>query len=630
MSFNFRFVQHLSHRLIALDGGQLSAMVRPELIALVSVSAVTTVALTTGGSLCPTEDFHIRDRVTCGGRSTSCRRRLPTGGGRRPLFCFATCGPMIHNPSRQRRPSSTKAVSAVEASTPSVKAETTLVNGRKVVHIASQPTWVDLGNREGGWAEPAVTARATVSDLVAQYAKVTVDRAAELVRFGAVYIGEVVEDQNIWKKPRGKNKQRAAEAAVTPAAERKRAIKAAQQAPFKGTNFEHMKLRRLHDSEAFVFPPAGSYLRVHCEPRTFPAAQSTNWKERIVAVTEDYVVLDKPAGVPSVPTIDNTLESAIYQAGLAVAKQTDSSSDGDCSSSSDSSHTPLHAVSRLDVCTSGLIVFARHKNAAATLNEIFRDRKVFKRYLTLLTPGPPVGLGTISHCCRTKAFDGQRRPRIYANYDDELLGGSKWGGAWQEARCTVLLCAAATGAAAAAEVARDRAEMKAAQETLAGTNAGAAATLEAELAASLASLSPGTSAGNAEEEKFPRGGDSVVSAGFDNGSESTAPGLQSDTGKTTARNDEEYPPHLCALQLETGRTHQLRLQLAAMGAGVVGDTRYRGVVGRIHRGVSADDRTDNFGQEPEKIALQAARLEFEWRDSRVVYSAPRPVWALQE
>ncbi|CAN0510952.1 unnamed protein product, partial [Scytosiphon promiscuus] len=44
-----------------------------------------------------------------------------------------------------------------------------------------------------------------------------------------------------------------------------------------------------------------------------------------------------------------------------------------------------------------------------------------------------------------------------------------------------------------------------------------------------------------------------------------------------------------------------------MGAAVVGDTRYRGIVGRVHQGLAQDDRTDIFGKEPEMIALQAAR-----------------------
>ncbi|CAM9681229.1 unnamed protein product [Ectocarpus sp. 12 AP-2014] len=56
---------------------------------------------------------------------------------------------------------------------------------------------------------------------------------------------------------------------------------------------------------------------------------------------------------------------------------------------------PLLAVSRLDVCTSGVFVFARHKEAAKQLNELFRARRVKKRNVALLTPGPPVPTGSM-------------------------------------------------------------------------------------------------------------------------------------------------------------------------------------------------------------------------------------------
>lgn len=108
----------------------------------------------------------------------------------------------------------------------------------------------------------------------------------------------------------------------------------------------------------------------------------------------------------------------------------------------------------------------------------------------------------------------------------------------------------------------------------------------------------------------------------------TAPDAEAAMAAGAAREEGDHVPHLCAMELETGRTHQLRLQLAAMGSAIVGDTRYRGVVGRVHRGLSVDDDTSRFGQEPEAIALQAARIEFEWQGRTVVFSTDRPSWAL--
>lgn len=527
-------------------------------------------------------------------------------------------------------------------------AETVYVSERRVVHIATNNhDWLQ-GEGEVG--------EETIGDIISREAGVSVDHAIELVRFGAVYIGEQVPRG--WKQKgkrdagafdgRGNERARATPGAApgSQAQRRKIAAKAADQAPFQGTSFEHVRLRRLDGSEASRFLPVGSYLRVHCDPRTFPIAQATDWGDRVVDVTDDYVVIDKPAGVPTVPTIDNAVENALYQAGLAVAVSTSTSAS---TAAGNANHVPppqppLHAVSRLDVCTSGLVIFARNKPAAAQLNQIFRERRVNKRYLALLTPGPAVNVGPASHCCRSKVFDGSRRPRIYADYDPELLveGGGKWGGGWQEALCTVLLCKPARGSEAAAAVARDLAEAEVAAKATAAeaaaeaTKEKAAATLEASLIASLETAAIET---RGEARSVAEGTPTEEGHALDEATDHAGGATTRSSGSTAnasagtaaaASGDDRHPPHLCAVELETGRTHQLRLQLAAMGAGIVGDTRYRGVVGRVHRGLPADDRVDAFGQEPESISLQAARLEFEWRDRRVVYSAKRASWALED
>ncbi|CAM9502468.1 unnamed protein product, partial [Sphacelaria rigidula] len=266
--------------------------------------------------------------------------------------------------------------------------------------------------------------------------------------------------------------------------------------------------------------------------------------------------------MPTVPTIDNVVQSVMHQTQLAVARALGYNGD----------KLPLmHAVSRLDVCTSGVVVFALNKRSAGKLNELFSARQVTKHYLALLTPGPPIRSGSLAHCCRGKSFDGMRRAKIYADYDPDLLEGSKWGGHWQEARSTVMKCVPARGPAVDAAVAADRAAQR---------------------------------------------------------SQSTSKDVPETPLADEETEEDGYPAHLCLMRLETGRNHQLRMQLAAMGAGIVGDTQYRGIVGRLHRGVPEDDRTDIFGQEPEAIALTAARLEFEWESEHVVYTVRPPPWAI--
>ena len=591
-------------------------MVLAEIVVLAAAAATTW--------SCPIQAFQAhggfgRRAVT---RDTTAVEKTSYSTRRRREIPFST--PINMSPPRQ---TPVVAASGRAAASLSCAAETTYVNEQRTVHIATRQAWLENEDED----------EITISDLIAQQAAVSADRARELVRFGAVYIGEVVESG--WKitakKQRhgesGRGSGDTGRGPVSTAAAAKLASKGAQQTPFRGTSFEHMKLRRLGAWEAESYPPTGAYLRVHCDPRTFPVARSTDWAECIIAATDDYVVVDKPAGVPSVPTIDNAVENALHQTGLAVSKiSPPSASSSSARKGLSAASASLHAVSRLDVCTSGLIVFARSKPAAATLNQIFRDRQVSKRYLALLTPGPAITLGQKAHCCRSKALDGSRRPRIYADYDEELLGGEKWGGAWQEALSTVLLCAPATGSSAAAAVADDRAETEATARAAEASSECSAERLEADLEAALSSMSLGSETGRGESgvvSAASTAGASAAAASDSQGEGTPVSPVGADVSGSQPAEADSYPAHLCAMQLETGRTHQLRLQLAAMGAAVVGDTRYRGIVGRVHRGLAKDDRTDIFGKEPETIALQAARIEFAWGNEWVAYSAKRPSWA---
>jgi tRNA pseudouridine65 synthase len=70
----------------------------------------------------------------------------------------------------------------------------------------------------------------------------------------------------------------------------------------------------------------------------------------------------------------------------------------------------VYPVHRLDRGTSGVLVFARTKEAAATLSEGFESRQVDKRYLALVRGTPPES-GTIDHPL-PKSGDGPRVPAV--------------------------------------------------------------------------------------------------------------------------------------------------------------------------------------------------------------------------
>ena len=54
--------------------------------------------------------------------------------------------------------------------------------------------------------------------------------------------------------------------------------------------------------------------RVHTKPRRFDC--DLLWKSQIVFENDFFLVLNKPAGIPSHPSIDNVLENALTQTSL--------------------------------------------------------------------------------------------------------------------------------------------------------------------------------------------------------------------------------------------------------------------------------------------------------------------------
>jgi len=80
----------------------------------------------------------------------------------------------------------------------------------------------------------------------------------------------------------------------------------------------------------------GDYLRVHHTPRRFPGIHSYDWSKSVnaltsqnelpgVIVSEDietgYIILNKPAGVPVHPTVDNVLENVAAAIGQAMVRK---------------------------------------------------------------------------------------------------------------------------------------------------------------------------------------------------------------------------------------------------------------------------------------------------------------------
>ena len=57
----------------------------------------------------------------------------------------------------------------------------------------------------------------------------------------------------------------------------------------------------------------------------------------------------------------------------------------------------LHPVHRLDRATSGVLLLAKHADAARTLGRAFEERRVQKRYLAIVRGAPPEGELVVDH-----------------------------------------------------------------------------------------------------------------------------------------------------------------------------------------------------------------------------------------
>ncbi|NVJ61988.1 MAG: RluA family pseudouridine synthase [Gammaproteobacteria bacterium] len=81
----------------------------------------------------------------------------------------------------------------------------------------------------------------------------------------------------------------------------------------------------------------------------------------IIYQDSDILIVDKPGGIPSVPGLNPVYSKNIYHQLL-------------------DSKPPVYVVHRLDINTSGVIVFARTREAQINLHRQFAQRKVNKTY----------------------------------------------------------------------------------------------------------------------------------------------------------------------------------------------------------------------------------------------------------
>lgn len=112
------------------------------------------------------------------------------------------------------------------------------------------------------------------------------------------------------------------------------------------------------------------YLRIHTEPRRYPRI---SFHDRIILETEHLLIVNKPAGLPCHPTVDNLKENLWF----------------DLQAQLNQTFFPTH---RLDVPTSGLLVLAKNAPAQICFQNLLKEKKVIKTYQALVSsPGPATG-----------------------------------------------------------------------------------------------------------------------------------------------------------------------------------------------------------------------------------------------
>lgn len=116
-------------------------------------------------------------------------------------------------------------------------------------------------------------------------------------------------------------------------------------------------------------------LRVYPRPRRFSwACDSIEWKDRLLYVDGAFVVVDKPAMLPTQPDNANAVEC------LAA-----------CCSRGIPELGILRAAHRLDTVVSGCCVLARNLKALKSFAGWSRARKIRKTYVALAKAPPPLG-----------------------------------------------------------------------------------------------------------------------------------------------------------------------------------------------------------------------------------------------
>ena len=117
-----------------------------------------------------------------------------------------------------------------------------------------------------------------------------------------------------------------------------------------------------------VYVSEGDLIRVHPYPRRYKTIDDIDWRCATIHDSADYVIIHKPAGVPSNPTLDNYYENVFVRAKSEMKYE-----------------GTLYLPHRLDTDTSGLLLLGKSKKFASYFGSLLKLRQnVTKKYKAIV------------------------------------------------------------------------------------------------------------------------------------------------------------------------------------------------------------------------------------------------------
>ncbi|MBC7459005.1 MAG: RluA family pseudouridine synthase, partial [Bdellovibrionaceae bacterium] len=107
----------------------------------------------------------------------------------------------------------------------------------------------------------------------------------------------------------------------------------------------------------------GHQMRVHTKPRRYDV--NYDWKSRVIFEHDDFVILNKPSGLPSHPSVDNVIENSLTQLERAL-------------------NIKLLISHRLDTTTEGIIVYGKKTEFVKAFNIQLQSKNIEKKYVALI------------------------------------------------------------------------------------------------------------------------------------------------------------------------------------------------------------------------------------------------------